>query len=112
MLLTSTDTESPVKPMPYGAMRRPFNSTSVRSEVRPCSEIDEMLPVVAPEDAEVTLPPELEIAATVCISCSTLVAPDFRMSSRVITCTGKAVSASMRLIEEPVISTRCICCAS
>ena len=47
---------------------------------------------------------------TVCISCSTLVAPDFWMSSRVITCTGKAVSASMRLIDEPVISTRSSCC--
>jgi len=28
------------------------------------------------------------------------------MSSRVIICTGKAVSLSMRLIDEPVISTR------
>jgi hypothetical protein len=27
----------------------------------------------------------------------------------VITCTGNADSASIRLIDEPVISTRCIC---
>jgi hypothetical protein len=34
------------------------------------------------------------------------------MSSRVISCTGSAVSLSMRLIDEPVISTRCIFGAS
>jgi hypothetical protein len=40
-------------------------------------------------------------------SSAAVVAPIFSMSSRVIICTGRAVSLSMRLIEEPVISTRC-----
>src|SRR5882672_4612232 len=32
------------------------------------------------------------------------------MSSREMTCTGSAVSASMRLMDDPVISTRSSCC--
>src|SRR5262245_30752334 len=99
--------------MPYGATRRPLISTSVRNEVRPRSEMPDRPPVVAPEADELTVAPELVIALTVCSSCSTLTAPVAAISLRVITCTGNAVSASVRLIDEPVISTRCgVSCAN
>jgi hypothetical protein len=91
-------------------MRRPLSSTSVRSEVSPCSEIVEMPPVVAPAAELAVSEPELASDGIVCISCSTEVAPVFWICSRVMTCTGSAVSASMRLIDEPVISTRSSCC--
>jgi hypothetical protein len=84
----------------------------VRIEVRPCSDTAEMPPVVAPDADAPTSPPELDTELIVCSSCSTLVAPLFWICSRVITCTGSAVSASIRLIDDPVISTRCICCAA
>ena len=58
-------------------------------------------------DAHPELSPEQWSAATRVINCSTLLAPEDTISSRRITCTGRAVSASMRLIEEPVISMRC-----
>ena len=77
----------------------------------PRSEIDEMLPVVAPELALPIKAPELAAALIVCINCSTFVAPDLAMSCRVMTWTGTAVSASMRLIDEPVISMRWLSCA-
>src|SRR5262245_21508133 len=93
--------------MPYGAIRRPLISTTVRSEVKPRSEMPDRPPVVAPEADELTVAPELVIALTVCSSCSTLTAPVAAISLRVSTCTGSAVSASVRLIDEPVISTRC-----
>src|SRR5664280_145919 len=112
MLLTSTETESPVKPMPYGATRLPLTSTSVRIEPRPCSEIAEMPPVVAPEADAAVSPFELDIEPTDCSNCSTLTAPVRWICSRVITCTGNAVSASIRLMEEPVISTRSSCCGA
>ena len=92
-------------------MRRPFSSTKVRSDVRPCRDTAEMPPVVAPDAEAAVNPPELEIELIVCSSCSTLVAPLRWICSRVITCTGSAVSASIRLIDEPVISTRCSCWA-
>ena len=53
-----------------------------------------------------TLPNELT-AESEFISSSVLDAPLRAISSRVITVTGKAPSASTRLIDEPVISTRC-----
>ena len=99
--------------MPYGATRRPLISTSVRIDVNPRSEMPDNPPVVAPDAEELTVAPELVIALTVCSSCSTLTTPVAAISLRVITCTGSAVSASVRLIDEPVISTRCVLsCAS
>jgi hypothetical protein len=50
-----------------------------------------------------------EMVAT---SSAAVVTPALSMSSREITCTGSAVSASMRLIDEPVTSTRWLVCAS
>ncbi len=47
-----------------------------------------------------------------CRNCSTLAEPVASISCRVTICTGSAVSASMRLMLEPVISTRStVCCA-
>jgi hypothetical protein len=65
-------------------------------------------PVVAPDDDEFGVAPELDNALTDCRSCSTLTAPVAWISCRVSTCTGSAVSASVRLIDDPVISTRCV----
>src|SRR5947208_2746482 len=71
-------------------------------------------PEVAPDAVATTLlllP--CSATPTACRNDSTLVAPVFSISSRVIICTGSAVSASMRLMLEPVISTRSIgCCAT
>ena len=82
----------------------------MRIELRPRSEMAEMPPVVAPDTDDAVSAPELAIELTVCSNCSTLVTPVFWMSSRVSTWTGRAVSASMRLIDDPVISTRSSCC--
>src|SRR5687768_3619320 len=47
-----------------------------------------------------------------CSNCSVLATPLRAISSLVTICTGSAVSASMRRIDDPVISTRCASCAS
>ena len=60
-------------------MRRPLIRTSVRSDVSPRSEIDEMPPVVAPEADDASRLPLLDAALIVCISCSTLAAPVCRI---------------------------------
>ena len=46
-----------------------------------------------------------------CSSCSVFVTPSLSICSRVTVCTGREVSASTRLMEEPVISTRCTAAA-
>ena len=99
-----------MKPMPYGANRRPLSNTSVRCEPSPRSDTAEMPPVVEPATDAATRPLRLVAALTVCRSCSTVDAPVLWMSSRVKTCTGKAPSAAMRLIDDPVTSTRSSSC--
>ena len=68
-----------------------------------------MPPVVAPDADADTSPPELATELIVWSNCSTFAAPVFWICSRVMIWTGKAVSASIRLIDEPVTSTRCNC---
>ena len=109
-LLMSTDTLSLVKPYPYGETRLPLMSTSVLCEPSPRSEIAEMPSVVAEDAEELVSDPELEFAAIVCINCSTFDAPVRAISSRVMICTGNAVSAPIRLMLDPVTSTRSSCC--
>ena len=85
----------------------------LRSRPRPRSEAPDCpVAVESPTDCANEIPPPLFELNRSTNSCA-LTAPDFAMSSRLITVTGNAVSASMRLIDEPVISTRCkSCCAT
>jgi hypothetical protein len=56
------------------------------------------------------LPPSVRLAAEALRRATiseAVVSPALSISSRVMTCTGSAVSPSMRLIAEPVISMRC-----
>ena len=109
MLLTLTD---PPAPPADTASRRPLTSTSTRPPPRPRNETVERPAVDDP--APVALLTEFDElnADTDCIRPSTLVTPLRAMSSRVITVTGKAPSASTRLMAEPVISMRCSCAAA
>ena len=93
-----------------GALRRPSISTSVRCCPRPRNEIvdtDEPPTWLPPAPVPATTPCPFDDVAVTCLSsCSVLVTPERWMSSRVSTWTGNAVSASIRLIAEPVTSTR------
>ncbi|KRB24941.1 hypothetical protein ASE08_01780 [Rhizobacter sp. Root16D2] len=90
---------------PYGAMRRPLISTSVACAPRPRSETPPAPGVKLATAFELKLPALL--AGRRFSSSVTDCAPERSIYSRVITCTGDAVSASMRLMREPVTSTRC-----
>src|SRR5450830_1137301 len=100
MALTLTELPSlPAK----AARRRPLTSTRVRAEPRPRREMDDRPPVLVPAPAAFTVEPADEKAAIDCSSSSVLA-----MSALLINWTGRAVSASTRLTDEPVISTRWI----
>ena len=89
----------------YGATRWPSTSTRVAPTVRPRSEIP-MAPLAnAPEKPVPRVPAPL--AARSVSSSATEVLPLRWMSLRVSTCTGVGVSVSVRLISEPVTTTRC-----
>ena len=89
------------------ASRRPFSSTSVDDTPMP----RRLAPLKPrwPEVPSVMLAPSdsgAVLALMFLSSSAAVVTPDLSMSSRLMTCTGSAVSASTRLIDEPVISTR------
>ncbi len=94
------------EPVLYEAMRWPLRSTSVYLEPRSCSEA-----VVTPAPPPLT---DCDSVVKPCmldrfwISSVTDVAPVFLMSSWVSVWIGSAPSMAMRLIDEPVISTRCM----
>ena len=108
MLLTSTETLSFTKPMPYGLMRRPLTRISVRCAPRPRSET-----VLAPGPPCVTKPPNVLL-----ICCEpdesgepwTMSAVSFRpssvVSSVVITWIGADDVNSFFFKREPVTTTR------
>ncbi len=87
------------------AMRRPLSRTSVLFAPMPRMSAKEAPPVLAPTTCEV--PTDICTALTLCRICSTVVTPCFFRSSILTIVTGCEVSASTRLIDEPVISTRC-----
>lgn len=51
----------------------------------------------------------IDMMGRFCNTSAMLFEPERRMSSRVITCTGKAVFCSLRTMDEPVISTLSNC---
>ena len=88
------------------ASRRPFSSTSVLLAPMPRRLANEAPPVPRPTT---WLVPCCDCDTDrFDITCSIVVTPCFFRSSMRMTVTGTAVSASMRLIAEPVISTRWI----
>src|SRR5205823_3144028 len=91
--------------------RSPQPSRALAPQPRPRREALETPPVVAP-DAVATALLLLPCSATPrpCRNCSTLAEPVASISCRVTICTGSAVSASTRLMLEPVISTRSMVC--
>ncbi len=100
--------------MPWVATRRPLSSTSVESAPWPRRLADEapLLPRCAPEvtsafDARLSEP--LPLMLRVAISCSAVTMPWSSSCLREMISTGSAPSLAMRLMLEPVISTRCIC---
>jgi hypothetical protein len=96
------------------AMRRPFSSTSVEDVPRP-RRLAELKPIWSLKPPVPMLTPSVRLLADaemVAISSAAVVTPALSMSPRVMTCTGSAASASMRLMAEPVISTRWEVCAS
>src|SRR5450830_136687 len=101
---------------PWVAMRRPFNNTRVLLGPRPRSEAKDAPPLTRSASAPNTLLPDVALSAPaplaemVRISCSALVMPCFCMSSKVMTWMGKAPSLAIRLMLEPVISTRWLGC--
>ncbi len=101
---------------PTGAARRPLINTSVRAEPRPRSDTSDTEPPppwLPPGPALATLVAfKVEVAESVFSSCSAFDTPVRAMSAWVSTCTGSAVSPSMRLIDEPVTSTRSVFCAA
>src|ERR1700712_1197880 len=107
MLWRLTEPSAPEAPKPpKGATRRPLSSTSVYFSSRPWMAAVELplpLPLTELDDAW-KLPPV--IAGSFWISSVTDAAPVLSMASRVMTVMGSAPSASIRLMEEPVISTR------
>ena len=84
-------------------MRRPSINTKVACAPRPRSETPPA-PGVKLATAFSLNEPEL-LDGNLCITWVTVVAPERSICSRVMTCTGEAVSASTRLMREPVIST-------
>ena len=109
MLLTSIDADSPT--LPYGATRRPLTRINVRVEPRPLNDAVERPPVFAPALLAETVMPAASIAVIVRNNCSEVVTPVRAISCAVITWTGNDVSASIRLMAEPVTSTRSRLCA-
>ena len=93
-------------------MRRPLSSTSVDEVPRP-RRLAELKPIWSRNPPVAMLTPSVRLfdeAEIFDISSAAVVTPALSIASRVMICTGNAVSASMRLIAEPVTSTRCNCC--
>ena len=77
--------------------------------LRPRKSASALPPVVPPIDA---LDPKFDwLEAMRAMACSTVVTPCLLNDSTLITVTGNAVSALIRLMAEPVISMRCVSCA-
>ena len=87
------------------AMRQPFSSTSVLLPPMPRKSANDAPPLPEPTPCAVDVSEVLN--GRFWITCSTLPTPCCLRSSMRYTVTGTAVSASMRLIAEPVTSTRC-----
>jgi hypothetical protein len=79
----------------------------VRAAFRPRSDTEDSPAVELPAPIALVVAPSEDTAEIELSSASVLVTPLREMSSRVSTCTGSAVSESMRLIDEPVTSMRC-----
>ncbi len=95
-----TNDRCPSSARPYTASRRPFSSTSVLFAPSPRSETPDE-PAASPfTNALLTVP--LLLAVIDCTTAAIVCRPDAWMSSRVITSTGAAVSASVRLMLVPV----------
>ena len=95
--------------MPFGllTMRLPLSSTSVRcapSARRLAYDAPPLFPLTEPD---VTAPPAL-FCVIVLNTCSALVTPALCSSVALMLVTGSATSLSIRLISEPVTSTRSI----
>src|SRR5258706_5324011 len=90
-------------------MRRPLRRISVELMPRPRSETAEA-PAAKPAPKDEEIEPLLSIGRER-ITSAIVCRPDFSMSSREITCTGAEVSASVRVMREPLISIRSVVCA-
>src|SRR5258706_2098981 len=103
MLFTST---AVLVVPPKTATRRPFTRMRVRVAPRARSEMVDWDVVTVPFAWLTWMLPALVAAVMEWSNSSVVLAAILSMSSRRMTCTGSAVSPSMRLIEDPVTSTR------